>query len=168
MLNGSTVTNFAGSTARTVQVDAADATHFSTLDLENATISGGFVNVYGLLNSTGSSFITDATITNTGTIEAASGTLIVDSPITGTGSAMIGANAILEFQSSVPATQTIAYSGSPGTLALSDPTGFHASITGLVYFDIIDLTDIAPSDIASATIEGPTLVVQETTAPVAR
>src|SRR5208282_6819912 len=68
-----TVTNFVGGTNGTVQVDSG-----STLDLETATISGGIVNVYGLLDSTGSSFITDVALTNTGTIEVTSGMLVID------------------------------------------------------------------------------------------
>ncbi len=117
----------------------------------------------GTATGSGTLQIDDA-VDNTGNLDAGhNSTLIVDGPVTDTGSATIGANAILEFQSSVSATQTIAYTGSPGTLALSDPTDFHASIIGLIDGDKIDLTDIAPSDIASATIEGSTLVVLETT-----
>ena len=70
ILESLTVTN---SGTANVEVDAGSA-----LDLESATISGGNVTVDGTLNSTGSSFITDVVLTNTGTIEATSGTLTID------------------------------------------------------------------------------------------
>ena len=52
-LSGDTVTNTGG----TVQVDAG-----SLLDLAGSSISGGTVDVYGILNSTGTSSISDAGI----------------------------------------------------------------------------------------------------------
>ena len=75
---------------------------------------------------------------------------------------MIGANAILEFQSSVSATQTVNITAATSTLALSDPIDFHASITGLVIGATIDLANIAPSSILSESISGTTLSVTET------
>ena len=77
VLNGETVTN-----GGTVQVDVG-----STLDLESATISGGIVAIYGLLDTTGTCAIDDAAITNTGTIEvSARSSLTIDpSTITNTG-----------------------------------------------------------------------------------
>ena len=57
-----------------------------TVTLNGATIAGGIIDVAGILDSTGTSFITDATITNTGTIEATIGTLTIDpSTVTNTG-----------------------------------------------------------------------------------
>ena len=86
VLNGDTVTNSVTTgtppttvtTNGTVEVDAVDATHFSTLDLEGSAINGGLVTVAGLLNATGTSAITGAAITNTGTIEATTGTLTLE------------------------------------------------------------------------------------------
>ena len=74
VLDGVTVSNTGDGT---VEVDATEAV-VSTLDLESATISGGIVNVYGLLDSTGTSAIDGAAITITGTLEATSGTLTID------------------------------------------------------------------------------------------
>ena len=60
----------------------------SQLNLESSSIgggptdgsdfSGGIVEVYGTLDSTGTSSINDASISNTGTLEATSGTLTID------------------------------------------------------------------------------------------
>ncbi|KJC43213.1 VCBS domain-containing protein [Bradyrhizobium sp. LTSP857] len=53
----------------------------STLDLTGATIDGGTVTISGTLESTGTSAITEADITNTGTITVTSGTLTIDSAV---------------------------------------------------------------------------------------
>ncbi|WP_244645996.1 VCBS domain-containing protein [Bradyrhizobium campsiandrae] len=50
----------------------------STLDLSDATIAGGTMTIAGTLESTGTSAITDADITNTGTISVTSGKLTID------------------------------------------------------------------------------------------
>ena len=74
ILNGETVTN-----TGTVEVDAGPPV--STLDLETATISGSIVNVYGILDSFGTSAINGGaaiTIASTGTLEAITGTLTID------------------------------------------------------------------------------------------
>ena len=121
VLDGETVTNAGG----TVQVDAADATHFSTLDLESATISGGNVNVAGLRNSTGTSFITDATITDTGRLEATGGTLTVDpSNVTNTGTieATGGGTLVLSDTTVTNAGGTIEAFGTRASVQLSDAT----------------------------------------------
>ena len=77
VLNGTTnaelVTNFVGAVNGTVQVDAN-----SEIDLQNATVSGGFVTVGGLFKSTGTSAIDAATITINsagGNLEASGGKL---------------------------------------------------------------------------------------------
>ena len=49
-----------------------------TAGTPNSAYSGGVVDVYGTLDSTGTSSISDASITNTGTLEATSGTLTID------------------------------------------------------------------------------------------
>ena len=95
VLVGLTVTN-----AGTVQVDAPDAGQIAKMVLEDATISGGTVNIYGTLNSTGTSFITDAAIANTGTINATAGTLTINDPVsfsnTGTIEATNGATLLID------------------------------------------------------------------------
>src|SRR5262249_42087331 len=59
VLDGETVTNSVtdagGTTNGTMQVDATDASHFATLDLQDSTINGGNVTIAGLLYSTGAS-----------------------------------------------------------------------------------------------------------------
>ncbi|WP_247432182.1 VCBS domain-containing protein [Bradyrhizobium sp. 44] len=53
----------------------------SILDLQGATIDGGTVTIAGTLESTGTSAINNADITNTGTITVTSGTLTIDPAI---------------------------------------------------------------------------------------
>ena len=105
---------------------------------------------------------TGSTFTNNSLMEATNGgILVVGDGIGGTGSETVGHDAVVDFQSSVSAGQTIAYSDGTGILALSDASDFHASITELKLGDTIDLTNIAPADITSAMIEGSKLVVNE-------
>ena len=70
-LISTTVTNGTG----TVSVGGG-----STLDLIDTTIDGGTLTIAGTLESTGTSAINDADITNTGTITVTSGTLTIDPP----------------------------------------------------------------------------------------
>ena len=102
---------------------------------------------------------------NSGTIEALGGTLTIDTGNTvinddifvanlatldimdavgGIGSGTIGTDAILVFQSSVSATQTVVFTDSSGALRTCDAADFHASIDGLVPGDSIDLMNVAP------------------------
>lgn len=74
-LTALTVTNTGG----TVSVESG-----STLDLVGATIDGGTVTIAGTLESTGTSAINDADISNNGTISVTSGTLTIDPAVTHT------------------------------------------------------------------------------------
>ena len=95
VLVGVTVTN-----AGTVQVDDPDAGQSAKMVLEGATISGGTVNIYGSLDSTGTSFITNAAITNTGKVDATAGILTISDPVsfsnTGTVEASNGATLLID------------------------------------------------------------------------
>ncbi|MGB7102285.1 MAG: hypothetical protein WBD95_26430, partial [Xanthobacteraceae bacterium] len=120
VLVGLTVTN-----AGTVQVDAADAGQIAKIVLEDATISGGTVNIYGTLNSTGTSFITDAAIANTGTINATAGTLTIDpSSIVNAGTleATDGAALVIDAATVVNTGGTIIVSGADSVVQLADTT----------------------------------------------
>jgi adhesin HecA-like repeat protein len=101
----------------TVQVDAC-----STLDLEGSSISGGTVDVYGTLHSTGTSSINDASIINTGTLVASSGTLTID-PGSIDNSGLIEANGGALTIDGTPATNSgILEATDHGTLTLSSDT----------------------------------------------
>ena len=68
-------------TGGTIQIDGGD-----TLTFNGATIDGGTLNIVGELDSTGTSFITGATIINSSHIDVVSGTLTIDpTPVTNTG-----------------------------------------------------------------------------------
>src|SRR5579872_2010088 len=51
-----------------------------TVTLNGATLSGGSLNIFGVLDSTGTSTLSDITITNVGTLESTSGTLTISDP----------------------------------------------------------------------------------------
>src|SRR6201999_1631369 len=80
-------------TSSTVQVDSGAA-----LGFEDATIKGGTLDLLGSLNSTGASFITGATIVNSGHLNVVSGSLTIDpTPMTNTGTVEVydGASLVL-------------------------------------------------------------------------
>ena len=98
VLNGLTVTNYTVQGATTANGTVA-ADSGSTLDLQGATISGGIVNVHGVLDSTGTSTIDGAAITASGTLEATSGTLTIASGSTGnSGELLATGGATLEIE----------------------------------------------------------------------
>ncbi len=136
-------------------IDANVAGQQLVIDTGNAVTNGGALEA-----TNGGILVIDDAVTNTGTMVATNGgTLDVHSSVGGTGSALTGDGGILEFRASVAATQTIMFADATGKLALADPADFHASVTGLVAGDTIDLTNIAPNSIESATIVGSALVV---------
>ena len=155
----------------------------ATLILSGSVISGGTVqldDIASVLVGNGTSAIDNAVINNSGTIEAESGTLTIAAGDAVTNAGTLEANGgVLEIAGAVtgPGTVTITASGTAdfydaldenvgfigtGTLGLNDPAAYNtATISGLVDGDTIDLLDISSSLIASATIEGSTLVVAE-------
>ncbi len=80
-LSDDIITNADDTTNGIIQVDAGPINP-ATLDLDASTISGGTVNISGVLDSSGDSFVTGAKITNTGTIDVTSGTLVIDATST--------------------------------------------------------------------------------------
>ena len=152
--DGTVITN----TGATVEVDAVDATHFSTLDLDNATITGGILNIYGLLDLTGTSAITDATITDTGTIEATAGKITID-PGTINNSGSLEANGgTLEIDATpVTDTGTLLATGG-GTLVLNGASGtetvinFVGGIDGTVQVDAGSTLDLETATISGGNV----------------
>jgi hypothetical protein len=170
--NSGTITMDAGATASisilgswsnsgTITLD--DGATFSLSIGTDATNEAG-----GVISAAVGSSVTIAgssSFTNDGTLEANGGTLIINTDVSGTGSETISNSGFMEFQSSVSAGQTITFADATGTLAFADPAASasnNPSVAGLTDGDTIDLTNIAPSSIESATIDGSTLVVQET------
>ena len=143
-------------------VDANISGETLTLDTGGNTIT----NTGTLEATNGGTLLIDDCVCNTGTLAASGGIVDAVAAVNGSGEATIGdaglLQSTLEFQSYVSACQTVTFTDAIGTLALADPTDFHANIAGLVDGDTIDLTNIAPNAIQSATIEGSTLVVDET------
>jgi hypothetical protein len=85
-------------------------------------------------------------MSNSGTVAADSGTLDITGAITGTGGALdINGAAILELDGTVAAKQQVNFSGSGGTLALSNPGTFKAPIAGFAGGDFLDLTTFDPA-----------------------
>ncbi|MBW7966256.1 VCBS domain-containing protein [Bradyrhizobium sp. BR 10261] len=78
----------------TISGGAVSVESGSTLDLSSGTIDGGTLTLAGTLESTGASAISNADITNTGTISVTSGTLTIDPVIihTLTNSKLLQAN----------------------------------------------------------------------------
>ncbi len=97
-----------------------------TLTLDGATVSGGIVNVYGDLDSTGTSALDDATITNSGTIEATSGTLTIDpGSLDNAGTLEATGGSTLDIDSAVDNSGT----GSNGIVANDGTVDIDATVT---------------------------------------
>jgi hypothetical protein len=165
VLSDEIISNTDGTTKGVIQVDA-DPGHTATLDLEGSTISGGTLKIFGELDSTGDSFITGVTITNTGTIDVTGGTLIIDATSTldntgGTletnggkliidaaisGNLEIKGGAVLELGSGLAnaySQATVTFEpGATGTLKLDHSETFNGKVVGLDD-NTIDLVDIA-------------------------
>ncbi|MGA7070015.1 beta strand repeat-containing protein, partial [Bradyrhizobium sp.] len=150
MLTTLTVTNASGTVS-----DALG----STIDLASSTISGGTLSISGTLDSTGTSFITNAGITNSGMLESTGGTLTIDPPIAGpsiTNSGTLEANGGALDITSDPVANT-------GTLqAIEDSVLMLTTLTvtnaGGTVSDALGST----IDLASSTISGGTLSISGT------
>ena len=149
-------------TGATVEVDGG-----STLDLATATISGGNVSIAGTLNSTGESFITDVTLSNTGTIIANAGVLDVDSNVSGSGTVMIADGGTAEFTNAF--NENVLFAGA-GSLDLAQP--YSGTISGFGKNDLVDLTNYSYSTNETAiwtensSDTGGTLTINNDTQPV--
>jgi fibronectin-binding autotransporter adhesin len=148
----------------------------STLDLVDAIIKGGTVDVIGMLDSSGTSAIEGATIVNTGvlevtggtlTIDAAShldnkgmveangGTLIIDSALSGhaeiTGASVIelGANSLDAYKDA----EITFTDGSTGTLKIDHSESFAGTVSGLDD-NTLDLGDIKWGSHTTVTFTG--------------
>jgi hypothetical protein len=153
-LNGTGTVTLAGGTI-------AGSAGGETLDNAGNTISGtgtigdgsghlALDKASGTIEASGGTLILDTgtTITNAGTLEAATGAYLkIDDPITGTsGSATIGTGATLEL--SAADSESVTFDGSTGELILDHSSTFSGQIfnfTGsgtLSSSDQIDLTDI--------------------------
>ena len=162
-LSDDIITNADDTTNGIIQVDAGPINP-ATLDLDASTISGGTVNISGVLNSSGDSFVTGAKITNTGTIDVTSGTLVIDATSTldntgGTlksdggdlivdtafsGNLEIKGGAVLELGANAPySSVTVTFDpDATGTLKLDHSEAFGGTVTGLDD-NTIDLLDIS-------------------------
>ena len=113
----------------TTIVDATDAAHDtglieaatgSRILLENATIIDGAVNIAGVLDSTGTSAIVDATIDNAGTIESTDGTFTVSvTTLTNAGTLTVDRRQRRSRSMPIRSPMTAAQRSSRPTLAIS-------------------------------------------------
>jgi FecR protein len=173
-LSDDIITNTDGTTNGIIQVDA-DPIDPATLDLDKSTISGGTVNISGVLDSSRDSFITGAKITNSGTIDVTSGTLVIDATSTldntgGTlksdggnlivdtalsGNLEIKGGAVLELGASSPtaySSATVTFEpGATGTLKLDHSENFGGTVVGLDD-NTIDLLDISSVNAVGTTV----------------
>ena len=122
-------------TGGTIQIDGGDMLTFN-----GATIHGGTLNVVGELDSTGTSFVTGATIVNSSHIDVVSGTLTIDpAPFTNSGTIEVMGNS---------------------TLVLSDEilTNTDGTTKGVIQVDA-DPTHTATLDLEGSTINGGTVTI---------
>jgi fibronectin-binding autotransporter adhesin len=165
----------------------------STLDLVDAIIKGGTIDIAGTVDSTGSSEIdgahivnhgllevTGGTLTidaashidNTGTIDVNGGTLIVDTALSGNAE-IAGVSSVLELGSNASGAYAgvhVAFDeGATGILKIDHAQSFTGDVSGLDEDDTIDLADIAFGSNTKASYvgdaNGGTLTVVNTDSP---
>src|SRR6202035_3221697 len=154
VLSADTVSN-----SGTVEVDYVDPTHFSTLNFEGSTISGGTVTVDGLFDSTGTSSISNASITiaATGTLEATAGTLTIDP-------SSIDNSGLLEANGGELDIDNVTTFTNAGTLLATDNStlvlsGDIVSNSGTVEVDYVDATHFSTLSFEGSSISGGTVTV---------
>ena len=135
-MNGTVFTDLA--TGSTIQIDSGD-----TLAFNAATINGGTLNVFGELDSTGTSLISGATIVNSSHINVVSGILTIDpTPVTNTGTIEVKGDSIL---------------------VLSDDTITNSvgTTSGIIQVDATDLANshFSTLDLEHSTIQGGKLTI---------
>ncbi len=152
VLNGETVFNSVTdpvtkvTTNGTIQVDAVDATHFSTLALQSSAIDGGLLTISGLLQSTGTSFVTGVSFTNTGATDVVNGTLTLNSTtVSGGGSVTVESGSVLDLIDAILIGGTLSGPGQITTDATNTETTFdgvtvNAGTTVTASAGILDLT----------------------------
>jgi hypothetical protein len=162
LIESVTIDNFLHHAKGTVE-----AGHNSTVGLENATITGGFVKALSgsmIEAEQGSNTITGAHVKNAGTIGAESAnltivgdvnnhkgdldannaTLVIDGAVKG-GTATLEGTGKIEFGGTSSAKVTFA-ANSDAILKLDSPSTFTGTVSGLTTGDYIDLTNINSAD----------------------
>jgi hypothetical protein len=145
---GVTIGDASGSTA--IVSNFAGATYDLTADVGLTPEAGGSgsFNNSGLLEKTGGAgtSVIGLRVNNSGAVGADSGTLDIKGAISGTGGALdINGAATLQLDGTVAAKQQVNFSGSGGTLALTNPRSFAAKIAGFAAGDFLDLTAFDPT-----------------------
>ena len=156
-----TMDNFVNTTNGTIE-----AGHGSEVDLEGATIVGGFVTALhggiieaeqfgstitgavvtnaGTIGAEGANLTIIGDVTNTGALDANNATLVIDGAVSG-GRATIEGTGEIEFGGTSAAHVTFA-ANADAILKLDDPSAFTGKVSGLTTGDYIDLTNINFAD----------------------
>ncbi|HTB47739.1 MAG TPA: Hint domain-containing protein [Acetobacteraceae bacterium] len=158
----------------TFNIDAtvADGTQAAAFVL----LHGGLIDVSGgddlvltgsMVSDANVTIASGSTFTNDGVDRVFGGLtdVMVGATLAGTGTFEAGPGATLEFQSAVPATQTIMF-GEAGRLDLSAPFTFKGQITSFVLGDTIDLLDTV-ANYASYNASSGLLTIENGSATVA-
>jgi hypothetical protein len=120
------------------------------------TIAGGSNAEFAGSLSVGGS----AGVANAGLITEAKDTgLTIGGPLTGAGSIDIGARSALILAGTAASAQSIAFSGTGGTLAIAAPAGFAASIDKFAAGDTINLTGVSLASIESLDFNAGSLTI---------
>jgi hypothetical protein len=110
---------------------------FASQYMNFATVSVAAGAAWEISGATVANFI------NNGTVMLDPTTMTVNGPLTGTGVIEVDTGSLLIINAPVAAGETIAFTGTGGTLALSDPLAFSGTVLGFVGSQTIDLTSMA-------------------------
>ena len=111
----------------------------STLDLNNTTISGGALSNAGTVDSTGTSALNEATVTNSSLLEVTGGQLTINAAVTDTGNLLANNGATLDITGAVTGSGTATISGTNSVLefgaASAESTTFSAAVDAMLKLD---------------------------------
>jgi hypothetical protein len=135
-----------------------------TIPMTNAG-APALTNSGALIVAGGASMEIGPAVVNTGAAEVIDGTLAFDNAVTGTGSLQIDSAGTLSIGRAIGTGQSVSFNGRGGTLVISTPDAFAASIYGFGSGDVLDNGDIvfgSKTTVSfSGNTEGGTLTVSD-------
>ena len=154
--------NFSGSVTYAGVIDLATAGGAMSLDIAADDTGSSVLHLTGTLSvENGDSLAIDGgTLALDGTVDIDGGTLDVggDTRVSGDGTINISAGGTLVLDGFVDRNLTINFTDGTGTLDIVDPLDFHASVTGFVTGDVLDLINTPADNWSYGTTVNPTLL----------
>ena len=124
------------------QYGVIDADYSTPLILDTGS---NVITNAGTLEATAAGILQiDASVTNSGTLEADGGTLVIAAAaaITGSGAIDISGGGTVDDQSTSTLSENVTFTGSAGTFALANPADFTGTVSGITAGDASQILDL--------------------------